>query len=277
MIHARVFAQHLQKYTDQNVVIKVVPGAVGITAANYLYNVSPKDGSEIGTIDSRVFIQGVIKSDTVQYDLKKFGWLGSAVDNRNDPFVVWSKAKTERLIAGSESGFAVNHIKIVNKVLKWDVREVIGYADSNQVRMAFEKDEINLVAYGLTGIRTTVPGWLKDSSIIPKVQYGAGTKRHRDLSQVPTLMELATSEEDRDMINMYEQFLILGRTFSAPPGLPEDKLNYLRGLFDTVMQDPEYRADAAKIGVEVSPVSWIETVKIVNEISSGLKNLELSK
>lgn len=263
MIHARIFAKHMAKYTSENIVIRTMPGATGITAANYLYNVAPKDGSEIGTIDSRVFIHGVTKPDTVQYDLNKFGWLGSAVDNRKEPFVLWSKTGSNELIAGSEGGFAINHISLVNSILRWNMREVIGYPDSVQTKLAFEKGEINLVSYNLTGIRTTNPAWLKDSTIVPLVQYGGGDKRHPDLPFVPTVTDFAVTDDDRKLIDAYENLLVLGRPFTAPPGVSDARLGYLRGLFDRTVADLEYREDAAKIGVIVSPVSWREAEEIV--------------
>lgn len=263
-IHARVFAQHLQKYTPgQNVSIKIVPGAAGIAAANYLYNVAPKDGSEIGTINTKVLTQGLIKNDEVKYDLPKFGWLGSSVDGRREPFVLWAKAGPEGLIAGSEGGFAINHIKLINSVLRWNMREVVGYAESGQVRMAFEKGEINLVAYNLTGIRTTAPAWLKDTNIMPMVQYGYGLARHPDLSNVPTVMEFAKTDEDRRLIDAFERMLILGRAFAAPPNVPKEKLAGLRTAFDLVFNDKDYQRDAEKIGVIISPVYWKESQEIV--------------
>jgi len=267
-IHARVFAQHLQKHTPgQTVSIKIVPGAAGIAAANYLYNVAPRDGSEFATINTKVLTQGLIKNDDVKYDLSNFGWLGSSVDGRREPFVLWAKAGSDRLVAGSEGGFAINHIKLVNSILRWDMREVVGYAESGQVRMAFEKGEINLVAYNLTGVRTTAPAWFKDSSVLPMVQYGAGLTRHPDLPFVPTVFELSSSKEDQNLISTFERVLVLGRAFAAPPNVPEDKLARLRLLFERVVSDPEYQSDAAKIGVIVSPVSWREAEELVKEVS----------
>ena len=98
MVYARVFAQHLQKYTDQNVVIKAMPGAASIAAANYLYSVAPKDGSVIGMITTRAAIQFLAQPETIKYDLSKFEWIGSAVDGRKEPFVLWSKAGPQPLI-----------------------------------------------------------------------------------------------------------------------------------------------------------------------------------
>jgi len=267
MIHARVFAQHLQKYSGQPVTIKAVPGAAGVTAANYLYNVAPKDGTEIGTIDSRVPVQFLAKGDGVKYDISKFGWLGSAVDGRREPFVLWAKAGSDPLVAGTESASSINHIRLINNVLRWDMKEVVGYADSTQTKLAFERGEINLVAYNLTGIRTTSPTWLSDTSILPLIQYGGGRARHKSLPFTPTAMELSSTEEDKRLIEAFERLFILSRPFAAPPGVPNDKLAHLRALFERTVTDPEYRADAAKIGVIVSPVSWREAEEIVKDMT----------
>lgn len=263
MIHARVFAQHLQKQSGHPVTIKAVPGAAGVTGANYLYNVSPKDGTEIGTIDSRVPIQFLAKSDGVKYDISKFGWLGSAVDGRREPFVFWAKAGSGSLVAGTESASSINHIRLINSVLRWDIKEVVGYTDSAQAKLAFERGEINLVAYNLTGIRTTNPSWLTDKIIMPLVQYGSGRVRHESLPATPTAMELASNGEDQSLIEAFERLSILSRPFVAPPGVPESKLAHLRALFDRTVADPEYQADARKIGVIPSPITWNEAQEIV--------------
>ena len=267
MIHARVFAQHLKKYSSHPVAIKAVPGAAGVTAANYLYNVAPKDGTEIGTMDSRVPVQFLAKGEGVKYDISKFGWLGSAVDGRQEPFVFWARAGSDPLVAGTESASSINHIRLINSILRWDMKEVVGYADSTQTKLAFERGEINLVAYNLTGIRTTSPAWLTDTTVLPMVQYGNGRGRHKSLPFTTTVMELAPTEEDRELVESFERLLILVRPFAAPPGVPDDKLAHLRLLFERVVSDPEYRDDAAKIGVIVSPVSWREAEEIVKDMS----------
>lgn len=267
MIHARVFAQHLQKQSGHPVTIKTVPGAAGVTAANYLYNVSPKDGTEIGTIDSRVPIQFLAKNEGVKYDITKFGWLGSAVDGRHEPFVLWTKAGVGPLVAGTESASSINHIRLINSVLRWDMKEVVGYADSLQAKLAFERGEINLVAYNLTGIRTTNPSWLTDKEIVPLVQYGAGRTRHMSLLSTPTAMELAKNDEDKTLIEAFERLLVLSRPFVAPPGVPKQRLAYLRGVFERTVADPEYQSDARKIGVIPSPITWNEAQEIVKSMA----------
>jgi hypothetical protein len=267
MANARVFAKHMEKYSHGTVTIKIVPGAGGVSAANYLYNVSARDGSEFGTIDAKVFVSGSFKEETAKFDLTKFGWLGAAVDGRREPYILWAKDISGNLVSGSESGFPINHVKLVNNILRLDMRHVVGYSDPAQVRLAFERGEINVVSFGITGVRTNTPQWLSDKSVFPLIQYGSGLKRHNDFPLTPTLAEFAASEDDRKLVLSFEKMLTLGRAFTAPPGVPQLRLAYLRTLFERTVTDQEYRSDAAKIGVIVSPVSWLEAEEIVKDMS----------
>ena len=52
-IHARVFAQHLQKYSGHPVTIKSAPGAAGITTTNYIYSVAAKIGVIVSPVSWR--------------------------------------------------------------------------------------------------------------------------------------------------------------------------------------------------------------------------------
>jgi tripartite-type tricarboxylate transporter receptor subunit TctC len=81
-------------------------------------------------------------------------------------------------------------------------------------------------------------------------------------------MELAPTEEDRKLVEAFERMLILVRPFAAPPGIPEAKLAQLRIMFERTVTDPEYQADAVKIGVVPSPLSWNETQEIVRSMVS---------
>jgi hypothetical protein len=238
-----------------------------LSAANYLYNVSAKDGSELGAIDAKAFTAGAFRESTAQFDLNKFGWLGSVVDGREEPYVLWTKTGLSPLVSGSEGGLQINHAKLANNVLRWDVKHIAGYPDPAQVRLAFEKNEINLVSFSITGVRTNTPHWFRDPSFLPLIQYGSGVKRHKDLAFVPTLAEFAASNEDKQLISSFERLFVLGRAFAAPPSIPEHRLIQLRALFERTVTDQEYREEAAKIGVIVSPVSWREAEEIVKDIS----------
>ena len=54
-----------------------MPGAGGRSLANYLYNVAPKDGTAIATIQHTTVYDALFGEQGVKYDARKFNWLGS--------------------------------------------------------------------------------------------------------------------------------------------------------------------------------------------------------
>lgn len=268
MINARLWAKTAKKYRNGNVIVQAVPGGIGIASANYLYNVAARDGSEIGSLHSTVPGFAMLGEGTVKYDLSSFNWLGSVIDGRKDPFLILSKAGSDPLISGVEGSLSINHIRFANRYLGWNLKEVSGYQDVGQLKLAFEKGEINVLYRNLNGVRTIAPEWLTDTSVMPLVQYGNGATRHSAYPNVPTLMDFAKTDADRKAIEAFEQTLVIVRGFAAPPQVPAKKVEELRSLFDSVLRDKEYLDDAEKAGIIVTPIHWTEVEKIVKQITS---------
>ena len=103
-----------------------------------------------------------------------------------------------------------------------------------------------------SSIKSQKTAWLKEKKINIVVQMGMS--KHPDLPNVPSLIELAKTDEQRQMLRLIFTQLILGRPFMAPPGIPEDRKMALRRAFDDTMKDPEFLEEAAKIDLEISPV-----------------------
>src|SRR5262249_61517762 len=55
-------------------------GAGSVLAANHLYHVSPKDGSELGLIAGSAALEPMFGARPTQFDGQKFTWIGSAND-----------------------------------------------------------------------------------------------------------------------------------------------------------------------------------------------------
>jgi tripartite-type tricarboxylate transporter receptor subunit TctC len=83
--YARVFADHLPNHLPgkPNIIVQSMPGAGGVKAMNFAYNVMPKDGfSLLEPIDTCVIVQ-LMQADKVKYDVRKFTWLGSSNQTNN--------------------------------------------------------------------------------------------------------------------------------------------------------------------------------------------------
>jgi tripartite-type tricarboxylate transporter receptor subunit TctC len=97
----------------------------------------------------------------------------------------------------------------------------------------------------------------------------ARTTRHPMFPDVPTARELAPDARARTLIELAEQSYIMSRPFVAPPGVPEDRARALQAAFMAVHKDPDYIADAAKIRVELSPVSGEAVMQAIDTIANA--------
>ena len=80
--YARIVARHLPKYLpgSPEISVKNMQGAGSVRAANYLYNVAPKDGSELGLIAGSAALEPMFGVRPTQFEGQRFTWLGSAND-----------------------------------------------------------------------------------------------------------------------------------------------------------------------------------------------------
>jgi tripartite-type tricarboxylate transporter receptor subunit TctC len=112
--------------------------------------------------------------------------------------------------------------------------------------------------------KATRPEWLKDNKINILVQIGL--RKSPDLPNVPLLMELGATPEDRALLRLLSSPSQIGRPIFTTPGVPEDRVKALRDAFDATMKDPAFLEDAKKAGLEIDPVSGAELQQVVQEI-----------
>lgn len=239
-----------------------MPGAASVVATNYLYNLAPRDGSTIGVFFKNIPLIGSIGGQNVNFDAKKFTWLGSTADGRKDAVLLLSHKQYDgELIIGSDNVIAADPVKFVKDVLGWNIRQISGYKNQSDIRLAFERKEIDAMINSLIGIKSTRPNLLKDSRIL--IQFGNGKSRHPDFPDVPTLAELITEDQMRQL-SVFETQYILLRPYVAPPDIPKDKADILRTAFSKAVQDPEYIEEARKAGIEVNLIDWREAESILS-------------
>jgi tripartite-type tricarboxylate transporter receptor subunit TctC len=270
-MNARVFGKYLSRYLAEKptIVIQEVPGAFSLSAANYLYNVAPKDGTVIGTFYRNIPFLGALGGTNVNYDARKFTWIGSTADGRHDAYMLWSnkpgpieRYRTEELIIGSENITTANPAVLVRDITKIKVKEVTGYNNSAAARLAVDRNEVDAVIYGLIGIRSGKSEWIKpDSKVFPLIQFGNGRVRHKDYPTVPALEEYA---DNKTILSVYESQNILIRPFVAPPGISPARASELREAFNKAVTDPEFLEEATKVKIDVNPIDWKESESIVD-------------
>src|SRR3954464_14096866 len=78
-VWARFLARHLPRHVPGNPVFVVqnMPGAGHMLAANWLYNVAPRDGTVWGSVSRNIPSAGLQQLPGVRYDPVNFNWLAS--------------------------------------------------------------------------------------------------------------------------------------------------------------------------------------------------------
>ena len=98
-LYGRVVAQHLGRHLPgkPNVVPNNMPGAGSLTAANYVYEVAPKDGTALALVSETAAMEQALGNPAVKYDATKFTWIGR-VASSNNIHLVWHKAKAQSVV-----------------------------------------------------------------------------------------------------------------------------------------------------------------------------------
>jgi tripartite-type tricarboxylate transporter receptor subunit TctC len=269
--YARVIARHLGAHIPGGpaVVVKNMQGAGSVLAANHVFNVSPKDGSEIGLFAGNIVVDPVIGGVPSKYDARRFNWIGAPASETNicvaSPASVFKTIddtfKTE-MVTGTAGTSTLDFPVVLNNVLGTRLKLVKGYAGSAALRLAMERGEIDgFCGVTLDSMRTA---GLTDGKANILLQIAL--KRNPDLAAVPFVMDYAKREEDRQVLRLVFGWLDLERPLAAPPGTPPDRVAALRLAFDAAMQDPALLADAAQASLSIGPMGAGAIARFIEEV-----------
>lgn len=269
---ARLMSRHLgsQIPGKPTVVTQNMPGATGLTAANYVANVAPQDGSVIANAHQSLPLRQVLGDKAVKYDAAKLQWIGSP-DYSNNVMTIWHTVpvktiediKTHPVLMGATTRRAANSIEVAlaNNLIGTKFKLVTGYK-ANDIDLAVERGEVQgRAGQSWAGVKTVKPDWIRDKKV--KVIAQLGLKRDPELPDVPLLPELARDEEGRRIIELFAAQVALGRPLYAPPGVPKARVAVLRAAFQKMVAAPEFLADAKRSNHDVNPVTGAELEAIV--------------
>jgi tripartite-type tricarboxylate transporter receptor subunit TctC len=61
--------------------------------------------------------------------------------------------------------------------------------------------------------------------------------------------------------------LTMARPFAAPPGVPDERARALQAAFLAAHRDAELRAEAARLGIDISPVGAEDMVRSIEQMT----------
>jgi tripartite-type tricarboxylate transporter receptor subunit TctC len=268
-------ARHISKYIPGNpsIIARNMPGAGSILAANHLFNAAPKDGTILGVTSPTIPLEETLGATASKYKAAQFNWIGRLATNPNITFIMnTSPVKTiqdafEKVaILGATGRSSTNAVypTVLNNVLGTKFKIVAGYEGTAAVMLAMERGEIEGNSATYDGLKTQHEDWLRTKKVNIIVQYLL--KRHPDLPDVPTSAEVARTPEQATILRTVSSASEIGKFILTTPDVPTDRVAALRKAFDEVVKDPDFLAEAARLRVEIDPLSGVELQKIVQEV-----------
>jgi tripartite-type tricarboxylate transporter receptor subunit TctC len=275
-VYARMLARHIGKHIPGNptVVTKNLEGAGSLRLANWLYNIAPKDGTEMGTIGRGVAFDPLLGNKAAQFDAQKFNWIGSA-NNEVSVCVAWQgsgitkfeELYTKQMTVGGTGGGSDTDVfpQILNAVLGTKMKIITGYPGGNDVNLAMERGEVaGRCGWSWSSVVATHKNWLDEKKIAILVQLGLS--KHPELPDVPLVTDLAKTDEQRQVLKLIFARQVMGRPFLAPPGIPKERAAALRQAFMDAMKDKDFLAEADKAQLEITPVTGPDVEQLVKEV-----------
>jgi tripartite-type tricarboxylate transporter receptor subunit TctC len=273
----RLIARHMGKHIPGNptIVARNMPGGGGIQAANWMHTLAPKDGTTVHMIMANMMASQAMKMPGVEFDSRTFFWLGNTTSTPNvvnswftSGVTKIEDVKTRELIVGAPMGTAGTlYPMLMNALAGTKFKLVTGYPGGNEVNLAMERGEVEgRGSNSWAAWNSTKPEWLRDKKIFILVQIGL--KRHPNLPDVPLMLELASNEADRKVLEFISAETNVARSLITTAGVPADRVEALRRAFDATMKDPEFVAEAAKATMDMSPSAGEEAQKVAVAIAN---------
>ena len=273
--YARPVSRHLGRFIpgEPTIVVRYMGLAGGLSAANSLYTVGSKDGLTIGAMQRHIPFELLRGNKNIVYDPFKFIWLGS-LNSEVSVTMVWGSAphrKAEDLLTmplivgslGQETDSEIETNAMI-RLLGAPIHMIHGYSGTADNLLALEKGEIQgLHGVSWSYVKTRKADWLRDGKIKVLLQTGGP---HPDLKDLPTIYNLVTSDEVRQVWDLILAPKVMSRPYVLPPGVPAERIAALRTAFERLVKDPTFLSEMGRTKTEVSFISGAEMERRIKQV-----------
>jgi len=275
-LYARAVARQIVHHIPGNptIIVQNQPAAGGVVMTNQIYNQGPKDGTVIGVPLNGIPTAPILQAGA-QFDAAKLNWIGSANREAYVGFIwhtvpvmrIAEVAGREVLVGSTTVGTTMNDFPLLlNDLLGYKFKIVRGYQGTPQINLAIERGEIEGNAgVGWASVKALTQNWIDEKKIKLLVQYNA--EPHPELAGVPLVMSLARTDVERSAMRLLFARTEYARPFFLPPDVPVERVEALRRAFDATMKDKAFLAEAAKLQLEVSPMTGEAVQALVGELA----------
>jgi tripartite-type tricarboxylate transporter receptor subunit TctC len=277
-LYARTLARYMGKHIPGNptIIPQNMPGAGGVKAMNYLYNVARKDGTVMGTFARGMVIEPLLgHAQGTQFEATKFNWVGSVSNEvsvcafwHSSGIASWRDVQSKPSTIGASAAGADSEIfpVVLRNMFKLPMKIVTGYSGGGaDINLGMERGEVQgRCGWSWSSLLSQSRPLLDGKKIAIVLQLAL--EKHEDLPDVPLVMDLATTPENKAALRLITSRQSIARPFALPPGVPADRVAALRNAFDATMKDPQFLAETARLDLEVRPVRGTDVEKLIKEI-----------
>lgn len=266
-LYSRLLAEHMSRHLAGSPTIQTqfMPGAGGLKAANYFFNVSPKDGSVMAILSQTAALSQRIErgqKSNIRYDLREMNWLGRLVTMEAgmvgrvaSGLTTVDALKDTKVIACAAGKTHQGYInaKSIAESLGFPIQIIVGYPSSSDQTLALQQGECNTVVLSLSTWETTARSLIDEKIVAPLAVVNV--ERSPFWPDVPTTPELATDADSRQILEFIARYAAIGRAYGLPPGAPSDRVSAMRAAFVATYEDPSFVATAKKRGMPLNPAA----------------------
>lgn len=270
--YARLLARHIGKRIPgtPTIIVQNMPGAEGVKAANFIYNLAPQDGTYIGALPRSLSLSKLYAhhEQSLQFDPFTFQWLGS-LKRDTGVLAVNTKSglqgpedlKKRQVTLSSQASNSPNsmYARMLNALYGSKLKPIEGYEGSTAGMLAVERFEVDgHVSGGTTApLKNKIAGWMKAGT--GKVILQFGMKRDMDYADAPTVLELIGDPAGRAVFELAFTEQEIGSPYVLGPKVPAAQVEILEKAFIETARDPTFLAEAAN---ENAPIYMLDAIAI---------------
>ena len=251
-----------------------MPGSGGLTAANYVANRAPKDGSILTMVGQGLPAdQAMGLNKSLQADMNAFNWVGN-VTASNQLLITWHTSKIKTLLeaqsnttvfgAAGAGSISVQLPNSFNSILGTKFKVIIGYNGTGELLLAMERGEIDGADFTWSSLKAMRPEFMTKKLVNFVAQIGLEKEVY--LPEVPLMRDLAKTPEEKSVADYISKSVTVGRPVATTPGVSPERVAILRLAFDEAVRDPGYVSEAEKQNLELKPMSGLALQQLIKEL-----------
>jgi tripartite-type tricarboxylate transporter receptor subunit TctC len=268
-VYARLVAPALADKLGATVLVENRDGNGGLAALTTLM-VRSADGLTImnGSAEAAILSQ-MLGRPNVTWDVTKLNWLAKVASapklwyvGPNARYSSVAEAAKADPLTWSATGPAddISDVAaVISYVLGLKSKIVMGYRGAGDMSLAVIRNEVD------SGVLSADSALQRIDSIKPIALFGA--RRWRHLPDVPTLSEAASLPADKLWsVELRQQIGEAQRAMVAAPGVPAERVDYLRSVFAEVLNDPAVIEEGARTNREIEFMPGADLQRLIGEL-----------